>query len=347
MGRPMKASSLNSSRMAQKKSLMKSSNYSVFIALLSIILAGCKQEIEIRESAFTAVNPLSYTDVIFKSERDTVLVATFSGRITERIRGQQKEKLLINLQNEIYSLAYEPQNQLLYASTLQSGIVVIDATKNTVIDRLPVEGSWISNIYLSKNGEVLAGLTAHRQNYIRDLKKDQPIPVPEKISNYRISGLDEQGAIILKGNGKFVFWDAQTDQFGKELTGSGKLTDVDGSGNMLFLNNKEFQFYNAKADSLSFVKHHPDWPYYYKEQDTLLRIPIQLALTDGKLTDRYIFTAGVDRSIRKWNKMDGQHLGDITEHRATISAMDCSPDKSQLVSVDLKGGILFSEIDQE
>lgn len=326
---------------------MKNKIYIVFIVVFSVILGSCKQKVIVHESSFTAINPLSYTDVIFKSDRDTVLVSTFSGRLEERIKGQDKENILINLDDEIYSLAYDQKSHRIYASTLGSGILIIDADKKIVTDTLSIDGSWISNIFLSKNGELLAGISAHRQNYIWDAKNNNPIKLPESLSNYRVAGIDELGNIILKGRGKFAFWNPKMNAIKKEITISGVLKDFDKKGNMLLFNDKDFAFYNFDADSVSFKKHHEDWPYYWKEKDTIVRIPIQFELTVGLLTDQYIFTAGIDRSIRKWNKEDGQLVEDIIEHKATISAIDCSPDQMQIVSVDLKGGILFYEINDK
>lgn len=321
---------------------MNNRMYLVFSIILGVILGSCKQEVKVHESSFTTVNPLSYTDVIFKSDRDTVLVSTFSGRIAERINGQNKENFLINLADEIYSLAYDQRSHRIYASTLHSGILIIDAIKKTVTDSLHFEESWIADIILSKNGELLAGNSANRQNYIWDIKNNIPLKLPESLSNYRIAGIDELGNIILKGNGKFIFWNPRMNEITKKITISGILKDIDEKGNMLLFYDKDFAFYRFDADSVAFRKHHEDWPYYLKEQDTVVRIPIQLALTVGQLTDQYIFTAGIDRSIRKWSKDDGQLVQDIVEHKATISAIDFSPDQSQIVSVDLKGGIIFS-----
>lgn len=321
---------------------MKNNKYIVFTIGLAAILGSCKQEVKVHESSFSAVNPLSYTDVTFKSIRDTVLVSTFSGRIAERINGQNKEIILINLADEIYSLAFDPKSHCIYASTLHSGILIIDANKKTVTDSMDVEGSWIADIYLSENGEFLAGNSANRQNYIWDLTNNIPVKLPESLSNFRISGIDQLGDIILKGNRKFVFWNPKMNTIKKEITIPGILKDIDEQGNMLLFYDKDFAFYRFDVDSVSFRKHHEDWPYYLKEQDTIVRIPIQFALTVGQLTDQYIYTAGIDRSIRKWSKTDGQLVEDIIVHKATISAIDLSPDKSQIVSVDLKGGIIFS-----
>lgn len=343
----MKEYNLKLSRMVKKREFMKNREWLVLTVILLALLSGCKQEVTIRQGSFTSINPLSYTDVIYNSGSDTVLVSTFSGRIAERINGNKTENLVTNLSDEIYSLAVDSRNHRIYASTLNSGIAIIDSEKKSVIDHLIIYGSWISQLFLSKNGDVLAGRSANRKNYIWDLKNSpKPISLPENLLSYAITGVDESGNVIVKGNGKHIFWDPFNNTIEKEITVSGNLADIDSFGNMLLYDDKYFQYYNTSADTVAFRKNHEYWPYYWQEQDTIVKIPLQLSLTVGQLTDQFIFTAGVDRSIRKWSKVDGQQIAEITEHRATVSALDLSSDQSQLVSVDLKGGIHFHELNK-
>lgn len=317
----------------------------LLLVILTASLSSCEQEISIKKAAFTAINPIAYTDVVYTSSKDTVLISTFDGRIAHRIHGQERETLVLQIPDEIYSLAYDSITHRVYAATLASGIVIIDAKNKAVIHTLTLEKTWISNIFLSPDGNILAGRSADRKNHIWNLKNDQAlITLPDSLSTYRITGISKNSSIILKGKGTYLFWHPLKNLIEKEVKINGNLAAIDASNNMLLINDTNFQYYNAAIDSTSPKKQHEDWPYYVKEQDTTLRIPLQLALTVGELTEEYIFTAGIDRSIRKWNKTNGQHLEDIIKHKATISAMDISPDASQLVSVDLKGGILFYEI---
>ncbi|UAB82401.1 hypothetical protein INR76_06475 [Marixanthomonas sp. SCSIO 43207] len=326
---------------------MKNRIYIIFITIISILFYGCKQNIKVHSKSFYGINPLSYTDVIFKSSRDTVLASTFSGRIVERIKDHNKENILINLNDEIYSLVYDQKKQHIYASTLNSGILVIDSNKKMIIDSLNIEGTWISNIFLSKDGELLAGSTANHKNCIWDLKNKTSIKLPDSLSHYMVAGIDNTGNVIINAKEKFIFWDVKEDSIKKENIRNGKLESIDKSGNLLVFQDKYFQYYKANKDSASFKSYHQDWPYYWKEKDTLIRIPFQLTLTAGILTDKYIYTAGVDRSIRKWNKQNGQLKEEIIKHRATISAIDLSFDQLQVVSVDLKGGVLFHDVEKK
>jgi WD40 repeat protein len=320
-------------------------NKLTLLLILVSVISGCKQEIDLKSSAFTAVNPLSYTDVVYVSNKDTVLIATFDGRISERINGKEKENLIINLSDEIYSLTFDAKNQRIYASTLSSGIVIIDYKKKKVLNHILLKETWIANLMLSKDGNVLAGRSSNRKNYIWNLKNGTTqLQIPDSLSDHKIMGISNLGSIILKSKGSYIFWNPLNNSIEKEVKINGELAAIDSNSNMLLISHNNFQYYNASFDSISSKKQHADWPYYVKEQDTTLRIPLQLALTVGQLTDKYIFTAGIDRSIRKWDKTSGDHLEDILKHKATISAVDISPYGTQLVSIDLKGGIFFHEL---
>jgi WD40 repeat protein len=92
------------------------------------------------------------------------------------------------------------------------------------------------------------------------------------------------------------------------------------------------------------MKTHPNWPYILNSGDTFY-IPPKMDLTKARFAGDKIYTAGIDRSIRVWDKHTGDLLYEILGHKATISGMDISSESDQMVTVDLKGGIKFSEID--
>ena len=67
--------------------------YQIFLfVLLNSVAYGQIESIFI--SKMTAINPTSYTDVIFTGIKDTVLVSTYSGRISEYARQTKKEKII-------------------------------------------------------------------------------------------------------------------------------------------------------------------------------------------------------------------------------------------------------------
>ena len=86
---------------------------------------------------------------------------------------------------------------------------------------------------------------------------------------------------------------------------------------------------------------HPSWIFLDPRDKMLGEIPFSMKLTEGKLADTRIFTAGIDRSIRVWSVVDAELIDSWTGHQATISDLKVNHDQSQLVSVDLKGNIKF------
>lgn len=64
-------------------------------------------------------------------------------------------------------------------------------------------------------------------------------------------------------------------------------------------------------------------------------------LTTAKFAKNKVFTASIDRSIRVWDKKTGELLKSLTSHKGTVNKLRVANDESQLVSIDLKGGIQF------
>lgn len=130
-----------------------------YILVISIFVS-CEQSISIKKTTLTGINNLSYTDVIFKSNRDTVLVSKFNGEVLEIIKDKNtlKKHLIINLNDEIYSLAYNHIDNIIYASTLNNGIVVIDEKKETVEKTLPIKNKWATTVSYDQNERLLFGV---------------------------------------------------------------------------------------------------------------------------------------------------------------------------------------------
>src|SRR5690606_37240219 len=113
-----------------------------WLLLLTILFTNCEQNITVKKHKLTGINPLAYTDVIFKSDQDTVFVSTFDGKIYEVVNGRGDRKQIAHIDDEIYSLAYSPLKAELYAATLYSGIVVINASNGTITTKLPIKETW-------------------------------------------------------------------------------------------------------------------------------------------------------------------------------------------------------------
>lgn len=313
--------------------------------ILAVFSFSCKQEIAVKDSKLTANNPISYTDVIYKSEQDTVLTATFDGKIREVIRGDDEKKLIIDLSEEVYSLAYNADQKLIYAATLTSGIMIINEEESAVEGILPIKDKWASKIVYDPQTKVLLTADYGGNSYLWQTNDDyKVISVPESFAGMvpkTISG----NVLYLDGNSVAGVWDLTKDQVDSKVAVTGQIVDSDKEGNILSFSHNEFMVYDTKNDSLKFTGKHPNWPIYVASMDTLVRVPESLYLTTGLLSENHVYTSSIDRSIRKWDKNKGRLIEDLLGHRATISAMDISKAENQLVSVDLKGGIKFWDLE--
>ncbi len=322
-------------------------NYLSFYGLLlpTVLFLGCQQKVELPKVKLTQINPLSLTDVTYAGSRDTVLVSTYSGVIVRRIKGKLKPEKMAEVEDEIYSLIFAKKRNRIFAATLHLGVIELDGSTGKEINRLPIADSWTNHLHISQDEKFLVAYDLKGRNYIWNLEKDyELLQIPEKLSTMRVR-LTSSGAIYFSGNGKIATWHPEKNATGESFEVSGKLVDVDESGNLLLLEHNRLKVYGSNADTLVLDTKHPDWPFYLAAQDSIVHIPLQLKLTDARFTKDYIFTAGVDRSIRKWEKSTFDILETLTNHRATISALDVSPNQTQLVSVDLKGGIHFGDLD--
>lgn len=317
-----------------------------YIVTLSI-LASCEQKIALKKTTLTEINSLSFTDVVFKSNRDTILVSKFNGEISEIIKNKNtlKKRLIIDLNDEIYSLAYNHLENMIYASTLNNGIVVIDEKKGTVQKALPINNKWTTDVSYDQNQRLLfaSGYTEKPLiwkvddnykllNVLKDFEKMQP------------KTISEDGIIYFDGNGVVGLWDNKKNEATKTFQLRGRISDIDSEGNILAISDKKFVFKNINTDSILFEKKHPNWPIYISSKDTTIKVPVSLPITDALLSKKYIYTSSIDKSIRKWNIENGELVEDLLGHRATISSLSLSNDETQLVSVDLKGGINFWEL---
>jgi len=315
----------------------------IFILVSIISFAGCKQEVSIKTSGLTEINPLSYTDVIFISSSDTVLTSTFDGKIRKHIKGRDGSEVIIDLSDEIYSLAYDPINRVIFASTLSSGVVVIDAERSEVVRNLPIK-KWAKKLVYNPESNYLLASDAMGQSHCWNTSKGySKRELPDQLSEMSAKTVSED-LVIFDGPSIARKWNIRTNEVSQPISISGRIADADKDGNILSIDYNEFALYNSEIDSVIFKKKHPDWPIHVASQDTIFRAPVSMYLSEAKMNNEFIFTSSVDRSIRSWNKKSGEWKDDFLGHRATISAMDISPNQNQLVSVDLKGGLRFWEL---
>ncbi|MEW7279895.1 hypothetical protein ABW636_14980 [Aquimarina sp. 2201CG1-2-11] len=316
----------------------------VVLMVVVLLFVSCNTTSN-KTQKLTGVNPISYTDVAYISEKDTVIVSTYSGRIAKRIKGDKKEEVLAQINDEIYSLAYSEKTNEIIASTLASGILILDAKSRNIKRRLATGESWINNIQLSNDRKYLMGYNGKGENFVWDIYTNyERMIYPESFTGGLIR-FGKSNKLYHSYYDKMVIWNLENHTITTQKINQGRLVDVDDANNKLLIHRNKFTIQSATGDTTKTMsKKHPDWPYYQSGKDTIYRIPIQMELTVGCFAKNTICTGGFDRSIRFWNKTTGDLEGELLTHRATISSIKVSKDQNQMVSVDLKGGIHFTDI---
>ncbi|REG99471.1 WD40 repeat domain-containing protein [Flavobacterium aquicola] len=325
---------------------MKNNKILSTLILLFAILCCKGQNIFIPK--LTNINPVSYTDVIFTGIKDTVLISTFSGRISKRINGNPKEIVIAKIDDEIYSLAYHSQRKDIAVATLENGILLLNEKNGKIIKKLPLKTTWSVAVFFSDNFNYLFTQDQKKNQYVWDVTKNyQELILPSDFSKGAIVKIDKQNIATIVASNKIVYWNMNNNTVEKEiLVDLKKFTDMDSEGNFLYLNYNECTKYNSNTHQSEFKVKHPNWiTHDIEDPSKVYEDDYSMNLTTAKFAKNKIFTASIDRSIRIWDKKSGVLLQSLTDHKATVNKLKVSKDESQLVSIDLKGGIQFLNIE--
>ena len=314
---------------------------------IALFFTNCEQKITIKKNQLTSNNPIAYTDVVYKSNRDTVFVSTYSGKIYELINSKENKKQIAAINDEIYNLVYNVQSDELYAATLNSGVAIIDASTGAVKRTLPIEQTWAYQLCYNEKNRILATFDFKGNSYIWDIENDYSLlETPSELQQMRPKYIADNGDIYFDGKNKIIRWNYRTKDI-KPFKINGNITDIDTEKNIVLLGGKEFTFYNSELDSVLYKEKHPNWPIHIsgKEgKDSIVNVPLSLEVLSGLASPKFIYTYGLDKSIRKWGKLSGDLVETYTGHKGTISGMDSNKDKTQLVTVDLLGNIKFLDL---
>ena len=293
---------------------------------------------------FTNINPVSYTDVVFTGIKDTVLVSTYSGRISMVINGEKKEKIIAAVKDEIYALAYNPANKDIAAASLESGILVINERNGKIKKRLPLLSSWSIFVGYSVSYRYLFTCDQNDRPYIWDVDNGyKELKLDNNFPKGRIIKIDENNIAVIYGKGKVIFWDLTKRAINKQLDLKlDDLSDMDGQGNYLSINFNECAKYNEGINHPEFKLIHPNWPLPNTENEKqIFDIPYHMQITAARFAGQKIYTGSIDRTVRVWDKKSGKLLSTLAGHKGSVSRIKVSKDEKQVVSIDLKGGIKF------
>lgn len=331
----------------------------IFFALLNSVTYGQIESIFIPK--MTAVNPTSYTDVIFTSMKDTVLVSTYSGRISEYTQHTKKERIISQINDEIYVLAYNPLQKHIAASTLESGIIIINKNTGKIINKVSLLETWALRIDYSNDYKYLFANDQRGNRFVWNVSSNyKSVQLPDSMPKGSIISITDDVFTIITSN-NLIKWDLKHEKIIEQKTIKvTKLGDIDREDNILSINFNTCELYAAKNNKSVFTLQHPSWLRPVESiggEDAArtagLKISngyfedtnYQMAITYVRFSKNKIFTSSIDRSIRIWDKLTGQLVTSLTGHQATINKMKVSKSGTQLVSVDLKGGIKFWDID--
>lgn len=292
----------------------------------------------------TNINPVSYTDVIYIGQKDTVLVSTYSGRIAKIIKGKQKEEVVGNINDEIYALAYNKSKGEIIASTLSNGLIIFNS-KGEIVKKIPIPSSWSNHLlYSSENFNYLATQDQKGVRYIFDIRDNyKNIATDTLIPKGRFVRIDKNNILTIATSKKVFFWNLSKRQKVKEYDVESLIfEDHDGDNSFLSLDFNKCNLYDASKKSIAFSILHPNWPLPNPENEKeIFEIPLQMQINAGRFAKNYIYTGGIDRTVRVWDKSSGSLITTLQGHRGSISKIKVADNQTQVVSIDLKGGIKF------
>ncbi len=343
---------------------MKSKTHYLLVILIMHFSFGLNAQLNnVFIKKLTSINPTSYTDVVYIGAKDTALVSTFSGRIAVRINGVSQERVIANLNDEIYSLAYNSKKNEIAASTLESGIIIVKQKTGAILKTLKLKSTWSINILYSDNFQYLFTQDQKGNRYLWDAtKKYQEIVLSNKVPQGRIVKMDSLELMTIVTPKKITVWDFRKEVIVKETEVQLiRFGDMDNQGNILSVDFNECAKYSTVSKRNEFVVKHPNWlrdirdypnyqnslkqsPEDFNQDGLLVMNGYSMQLTMVRFAKNKVYTASIDRSIRVWNKETGNLLHSLTGHKATVNKIKVNTDQSQLVSIDLKGGIKFWDI---
>ena len=316
----------------------------LLIPFLIITQSSCLKNNNGFMDKLTSINPVSYTDVVYMGRTDTVVVSTFSGRIAQIINGQPLEKVKCQLDDEIYSMAYSYRDRILFAATLESGILAIDIDKGKIINELSIKDLWCTSLVLSPDESILGTYDLGGNNYLWDINNNfTRIEVPDIPKNMLVRYIDRDHQVYFSGNNSIIVWSLDKGCQTNEWKSPGKLIDVADNGALLLINSNEFIEFDVSKNEAIITQTHPDWPLTISSGETV-RIPYHMALTKALFSEEKIYSCGIDRTIRIWDRKSGELISEWIKHNATISGIKIARSSDQVVTVDLKGGIFFWDL---
>lgn len=330
----------------------------IIVFCISFSILGQNNDLFIKK--MTAINPKSYTDVVYVGQKDTVVVSTYSGRLSLIVRNNSTEKVIVNLGDEIYSLAYNPIKNEIAASTLENGIKIINLKSGKILNTLKLGSTWSNNILYSNDFSYLIAHDVKGNRYVWNVISNyEKIGLPQNMPNGRIFEMTDNEIIKIVSPKKIYNWDFKEAKILSDYSIDIKrFGDIDEMGNLLSVDFNTCSLFDSKDMKSLFTVKHPNWlrdtrdypnyeslkkqyPTDFTDDGYLIMEGYSMQLTMVRFIKDKICTASIDRSIRVWDKSTGSLIETLKGHTATVNRIKVNKSDNQLVSIDLKGGIKF------
>jgi WD40 repeat protein len=200
----------------------------------------------------------------------------------------------------------------------------------------------------SGNYKWLAAVDQDAKAHVWEVQNEYKETVlPGSFPKGTIISIDSNNIAVIASFQKVSFWDLSRQELRRVWdVAPGKVADNDAQGNILILDFNQCTRYNALQKSADFVLQHPEWPLPdVDDSSKVYHIPYHMQLTAARFAGAHIYSAGIDRTICVWDLSTGKLERTLTGHKGTISKLKVSGGGKQVVSVDLKGGIRFWEVE--
>lgn len=295
-------------------------------------------------SKLTANNPLSLTDVVYVGKKDSIMVSKYNGQISLVTKNGKSEHKIVNLKDEVYALAYHPFSKEIIASSLENGVFVIDFKTHKIKKNLVVEHNWTNSLIFSSDLKYLLGQDQDKKALVWDVTKNyEKVILDSKFPLGRILDIKD-GIATVYDLRKIFTWNLKDNSVIESANVTPSFfSEIDKENNVLSIYLNECYYFDYAKKQTVFTFKHPDYKVYGIENGKRVESieKFSLGISSAKFCKNLIITAGVDRSLRIWDRKSGELLKTFWEHEGKISKIVCSSDQNQAVTIDLRGGIKF------
>jgi len=295
---------------------------------------------------FTGNNPVALTDVVYCGSQDSILVSKLNGQVVKIHRLGSAPQVLVDVQDEIFAMAYHQRRRELVIATMHKGIMVVDS-RGKILKQILQQDSWSTHLHHNSSFDFIITTDQKGRRYILDVAQGYQMRAADSsIPGGRIVDVDEGGNLLIIQAKKTIRWSfSERKAVWVAEIPSFRYADEDGQGNFLSIAHNTGKLLEGNTGQIKYELKHPNWPLPDLEREGVVhQIPYSMQINTAKILGKYIFTGGIDRTVRVWDKETGKLLKTIDAHKGSVVKILKSPNGLQVVSIDIKGGIHFEAV---